>query len=620
MEFVPLHCHSTFSFHAGVAGVRDLVVRAKTLGLHALALTDTDRVSGLVRFYLECVEQGIKPILGLELTAPTDPQKHVVLLAKSASGYGNLCEIATRRHIEPGFSLETVFSRLWPDLFLVCSIPKLLETLNCSPNRANLIGELVNQSSTSRGRSRRVEDTCRALGLPVVATNNSYFLSREDHETHRILAAIGLNATLSRLKPSEVAPRDAFFRSGPEMRRAFPSHGQALDNTVQVANQCNVELDLGKWILPVIDVPEPFTPDTYLAMLAHQGLDGNFRATPNYTRAQELQAMELDVIAKLGYSSYFLFVKEIRDWGNRRFRSRYRTPTDCTILRGSAANSITFYNIGVSDLDPIRNDLYFQRFLNEDRASPPDADLDFAWDEREEVYDYIVNRWGQDRVAVTCTTNHFRQRAAFRETAKVYGYSEQEITRILVSQRTRTKRIEDRETAHILEQSRKIVGKPRFLGQHPGGIIITNEPIWRHVGCEYARAIDGGRLITQIDMHNVGRRIKLFSWPITERVHRVRRDGRNMLFITLEDKSECADVILWPDVYERYADDLVERGPLEIRGTVSEEWGTYSVEAEFVRAVPWSPAIIDFELAARRLEKSYDDWRIYPDIRRAGAA
>ena len=122
--------------------------------------------------------------------------------------------------------------------------------------------------------------------------------------------------------------------------------------------------------------------------------------------------MELATIEKLGYPSYFLIVKEIRDWANTRLGTGDRRPTDCTILRGSAANSITFYNIGVSDLDPIRYDLYFQRFLNEDRASPPDADLDFGWDERDEVQKFIAERWGQERVAATCTTNHFRERAA----------------------------------------------------------------------------------------------------------------------------------------------------------------------------------------------------------------
>ena len=1051
MNFTPLHCHSTFSFHAGVSSVRDLVARARELGMRALALTDTDRVSGLIRFYQECRKQGIKPILGVELTSPRDPGQHVVMLAKSAAGYGDLCEIVTRRQIDAArFDLAATFARPWPNLILLTSFPNLLEALARTPNRANLVGELINNSRQTRERSRQLERSATELQLPLVATNNSYFNAPGEWEVHRILRAVGLNSTLSRLRPDEVAPAASHLRSSAEMRKAFPTHLGAVAFTEEIAGQCDASLALDEWILPVIDVPENHTPDTYLRKLALAGLDERYAASASYSRASEIQQMELDVIARLGYSSYFLFVKEIRDWGNQRFRSPYRRPTDCTILRGSAANSITFYNIGVSDLDPIRYDLYFQRFLNEDRASPPDADLDFAWDEREEAYDYIVGRWGQDRVAVTCTTNHFRRRAAFRETAKVYGFSDEEVSQILESLRTRSRRIDDAEVREVIERSQNIVGKPRFLGQHPGGVIITNDPVWRHVGCEFSGG-EKNRMITQIDMHNgidelglikfdvlgngslavlrdvlgqleeqgvpdpevcdlekcyadpevqgilkrgrtrgifyiespaqmrlnqkaqaetfeevtvtsslirpagtaytktyverqrkmkrgicdwefihpslkpilgethdvcafqedvtkichhvaglsfrqadrirkmmnslhegvvpddewvqvrkefiegctrhsgvlpeaaeelwqrvssftgfsfckshsatyaqlsfqcaylktrypaqflaavvtnghgfygkevylnearrwgirilplhinesmagyrgnedwirpglmhvrnlrsstvqaiveerrdggpftalthflarvpgvnraevenlvlvgafdgwgisqprllfqldgimgacrgdapelfapaaldgiiedlpdaaphtlterclnemrllgfmlsgnildildlhpasrgavptrhirehVGKRIKLFGWPVTERVHHVRSAGKNMLFITIEDISECADVILWPDVYERFADDLVDRGPLEIWGRVSEDWDTYSVEADFVRAVEWAPGLIDFELAGSRLARSYDEEYAYADIRRAGAA
>ena len=1051
MDFTPLHCHSTFSFHGGVSGIPELVSRAGDLGMAALALTDTDRVSGLVRFYLECRKQGIKPILGVELTSPRDPNVHVVLLAKNAVGYGDLCEIVTMRQVNAQFDLVSALSRPWPNLILLTSFPEQLRALANGPNRANLIGELINNSKQTRERSRSLESAATALQVPLAASNNSYFNAPSDWETHRILRAVGLNSTLSRLKADEVVSPASHFRSSGEMERAFPSHLGAVAFTDEIAARCNVALKLDRWILPVIEVPAHYTPDSYLRKLALAGLEERYGGRAEHGRAREIQRMELEVIAKLGYSSYFLFVKEIRDWGNERFRSRFRRPTDCTILRGSAANSITFYNIGVSDLDPIRYDLYFQRFLNEDRASPPDADLDFAWDEREQVYDYVVERWGQDRVAVTCTTNHFRRRAAFRETAKVYGYSEKEVTRILESLRTRSRRIDDAEVREVIERSQQIVGKPRHLGQHPGGVIITNEPIWRHVGCEFSGG-DKGRMITQIDMHNgidelglikfdilgngslavlrdvlaqleeqgisdpqvsdlekcyadpevqgilkrgrtrgifyiespaqmrlnqkaqaetfeevtvtsslirpagtaytktyverqrkmkrgirdwdfihpslepilgdthdvcafqedvtkichqvaglsfrqadrirkmmnslhegavpadeweqvrleflegcqrhsgvglteaeelwqrvssftgfsfckshsatyaqlsfqcaylktrypaqflaavvsnghgfygkevylnearrwgirilplhinesvacyrgnedwirpglmhvrnlrsatiqavvqergaggpfaglldflgrvpgvnraevenlvlvgafdgwgvsqpqllfqldgllgvdrggsrppaaqlfaaeelaeplpatapytlterclsemrllgfmfsgnildildlhpacrgavptrhirdhVGKRIKVFGWPVTERVHHVRGSGKNMLFITIEDISECADVILWPAVYERFADDLVVRGPLEIWGTVSEDWDTFSLEADYVRAVEWSPGLIDFELAGSRLARSFDKHYAYADVRRVGAA
>ena len=503
---IPLHCHSTFSFHAGVCTPQEIVSRAKAYGLHSVALTDTDRVSGLILFYQACLDACINPILGVELTAPVDPgpdspRPHVVLLAKNATGYGDLCEITTQRHVDPSFSLERVFSKPWPDLVIFTAFPDLLAMLARTPNRDNLYGELVNNSAITRQRSHTLVTQAKSLGIPLIATNNSYFLHPDDHDTHKTLTAIGQVSTLSRLKPHEYASRNAFFRPADQIERLFPTHPETVLNSERIADQCRIELDLGKWILPKIEVPEGHTPDTYLKEVAENGLFDNYAGLPEYDRAKDIQDIELDVIRKLGYSSYFLMVMQVRDWANNRLKQAYRRPKDCTILRGSAANSITFYNIGASDLDPIKYDLYFQRFLNEDRASPPDADLDFGWDERDEVLQHVVDRWGRERVALTCTTNHFRGRAAFRETAKVIGYTEEEISEIQKNLKTKTRRVHDDELERIMQIASTIKGKPRFLGQHPGGLLITNDPIFRHVACEYSGG-EKNRLITQIDMHN----------------------------------------------------------------------------------------------------------------------
>ncbi len=544
MSFVHLHCHSSFSFHAGVPGVPEIVGRAKDLGMPAVALTDTDRMSGLIVHYEECRRQGIRPILGAELTEPRqgevlaararrgpdcgalsssetttgiDPadlapradgagshgRERLVVLARNAQGYADLCQILTERHLSADtFRFESVFAREWPDLVLLTSSPGLLGVLAATPNRSRLFAELVNHSAATRRRSRQVEAVAGALRVPLVATNDSYFLDRGDWATHQVLTAIGLNSTVSRLRQGECAAPGAALRPGAEMEQAFPSHRQALANAELIAEDCGgIELDLGEWIMPRIEVPGGETPEHHLAQLARAGLERNYGGQPTYTKARQIQEMELATIEKLGYPSYFLIVKEIRDWANTRLASGYRRPTDCTILRGSAANSLTFYNIGVSDLDPIRYDLYFQRFLNEDRASPPDADLDFGWDERDEVQKFIASRWGEEHVAVTCTTNHFRERAAFRETAKVFGYTDEQVTEILDSHKSKTKRIEDDEIRRILQVAGTVRGKPRFLGQHPGGVLITNQPMRRHVACERSGG-EKDRIITQVDMHN----------------------------------------------------------------------------------------------------------------------
>jgi error-prone DNA polymerase len=499
--FTSLHTHSVFSFHAGVCTIPELVGRAKALGMTSLALTDTDRMSGLILFYLECKKQGIKPILGVELTQPGKPLERVVLLAKNAEGYGDLCEIITRRHIdEKDFTFRSAFSMPWPNFFFIAAAPPLLELLAASPNAASTYGELTNASPETRQQSKALEQTAKRLGLPLIVSNNPYFLDPSDWETHRLLTAIGLASTVSRLKPEEYAPKAAHLKSGKDMEALFPNHGQVVANTAIVADCCNVELELGSWIMPRISMPGNLDPDEYLGRLAYEGLARRFAEGDIREQAQRIQAMELDVIKKLGYASYFLIVKDIRDWAHETLKDGFRSAADCTVLRGSAANSMTFYNIGVSDLDPIKYDLYFQRFLNEDRASPPDADLDFGWDERERGLDYLVQKWGRDRVAITCTINHFRRRAAFREVAKALGHTEEHVTTILKSHKTRTRRIVDDEITAIMALAEKIRGKPRFLGQHPGGVLITNKPIRRHVACEYSGGIKN-RIITQLDMH-----------------------------------------------------------------------------------------------------------------------
>ncbi len=501
MNYVSLHTHSVFSFHAGVATVQQLVSQAQTLGMKALALTDRDRMSGLILFYQACKRAGIKPILGVELTEPGKPNEHIVILAKNEQGYRDLCSLITQRHVDDSFSFAKIFSAPWNNFVLFTNFPHLFELLAQSPNRKHLLGELINNAPLTRSRSRAIEALAVRYHVPLIASNNAYFLEQKEWETHKILAAIGLNSTLTRLKPEEYASQRAYLRSSVEMERLFPHHLHALTMTETVARACTVDLSLGTWILPKIDVPPHYTPETWLRKLAWEGCKREYAHRPTYEQAKKIQRRELTVIEKLGYASYFLFVKDIRDWANEHFRGGYRRPKDCSILRGSAANSITFFNLGVSDLDPIKYDLYFERFLNEDRASPPDADLDFGWDEREEVLDFIIKQWGQERVAITCTTNHFRRKAAFRETAKVFGYSEEQITKILKSHKTVTRQIVDDEIRMILHKAQQIQGKPRFLGQHPGGVLITNEPITTRVACEYS----GGpknRIITQIDMHN----------------------------------------------------------------------------------------------------------------------
>ncbi len=505
--FVHLHARSHFSLLSGLPSPEALAAKAKALGFRALALTDTNRMSGLIRFHKECRALGIRPVLGAELDEAARPGVTVVLLVRNADGYGDLCELISRRQMRPSeFTFAQAFSRDWPNLIFLTAFERCLRVLAESPNAARLYGELVRHSPESRARSRGLETLCGELGLPVAASGDCHFLERADFELHRVVRAIDLNSTLSRLRPGETAPEGAWLQGPAAMEDLFFDRPDALRNAADIAADCDARPPMGRWIMPEIAVPRGYTPDTYLAKLACRGLWRKYGGKPEFTEARRIQEMELRVIAKLGYSSYFLMVKKIRDWAGKALRGPYRRARDCSILRGSGANSITFFNLGVCNLDPIALNLYFQRFLNEDRAAPPDADLDFGWDERDLALKQMVKMFGRDRVAITCTTNRFIHRSAFREVAKVFGYSEAQVTAVLDSRATQDRRLDDAEIRNIEAWARRLHQTPRFLGQHPGGLIVTNQPIWRHVACEYSKRTgpDGspGRLITQIDMHN----------------------------------------------------------------------------------------------------------------------
>jgi error-prone DNA polymerase len=499
--FVHLHVHSEYSLLSGLADVESLVAAAKAQGYTALALTDTDRMSGLILFHRACLNAGMRPILGVRLTDPHEAGEAVLILARDAEGYGDLCELITQRHLDAGFSLRRALMHPRPHVHVVCGHGELLRALASGPNRPRLHGELLRRTPEEKLRSAAVAAFCDAECLPSVASGGVYFLRHEDHELHRLARAIAKNDTLARLPPEAHEPSTAYLMPPAAMRKLFADRPQALAAAATLADDCRSEPPIGKWIMPRLTLPDGVAPEDRLRDLAMQGLQQRYGGGPDFEAAHKLQAMELEVITKLGYASYFLMVREVCDAAGRLFATGYRRADECTLLRGSAANSITFYNLGASQLDPIAHDLYFQRFLNEDRASPPDADLDFGWDERDAILNWVRERFGDDRVAVTCTMNRFHFQSAFREAAKALGHSEAQITALLDPLAGQAPGISRTEWNRITALARRLERKPHFLGQHPGGLLITNEPIFRHVACERSGG-EKNRIITQIDMHS----------------------------------------------------------------------------------------------------------------------
>jgi DNA-directed DNA polymerase III PolC len=518
--FTPLHCHSYHSLLEGTASVAELVSRAHSLGYKALALTDVNSTAGLILFHQECERQNIQGICGLELRCHHNPKERLVLLARNAAGYSDLCELVTHHLIhreqksQKEQALEFLFNRPFPDLIVLCPHPALLLRLINTPIRPVLYGELLSQSKSMRNAALELQKIASEHHIPLCASRDVWFLQKQDFELHRTLRAIALNTTLKSLSPADYAPSSAWLKTPSDMQSLYQNTPDALRVNQQITALCAwPTLQRSPWILPDPVVPQGHTPNSYLKSLALQGLNQNYQEGPDYAAAKKIQEKELRIIAAMNYSGYFLMVRQIRQYANNRFHSKYRKHRSCTIMRGSAANCMTFYNIGASDLDPIRYNLYFERFLNEDRASPPDADLDFGWDERDEILNYFFETYGEDHVCILCTTNHFRWRSAFRETAKVYGYSEAQVTELITLLKPYRQlqgyghsdpqgyNTSDLKLKKILETAAFLKGRPRFLSQHPGGVIVTRDPIWRHVGCQRSGGIKN-RIISQIDMHN----------------------------------------------------------------------------------------------------------------------
>jgi len=511
MAIAPLHVHSTHSLLEGLPTVPQLVARAVELGYPALALTDINSMAGSILFLQECRSAAIRPILGVELRDHQDPALRLVLLARNAAGYADLCELTSFHMLgRRGPSLEDLFARSFPDLVALCPHPELLQRLAHTPLRASLSGAIALHDIRSASRSKAIEAVCRAEGLHAAVAHEAWFLEPHEHELHRVLRAIANNTDLSRLHPSLCAPEAGWLLSPSQLRQRYAHLPEALAHTDALSVSCQDNLASSGWILPHIEVPEGHTPASWLGKLAHAGLLENYGGKPDWVRAHALQEKELAVIERTGYASYFLMVREIREFAAKAFADGYRGGRECSIMRGSAANCLTFYNIGASDLDPIRYNLYFERFLNESRTSPPDADLDFGWDERARVLEWFFETYGEDRVCVLSATHHFKRRSAFRETAKVLGFSEEQVNAL----RDRLRREPGRPDAHWLERACELEpslvhvarltdlvrGRPHFLGQHPGGVVVTNDPIWRHVSCQRSGGATN-RVISQLDMH-----------------------------------------------------------------------------------------------------------------------
>jgi DNA polymerase III subunit alpha len=444
---VHLHVHSEYSLLDGACKIRDLARRAAELEMPALGLTDHGVMNGAVDHYKACRAAGVKPIIGIEAYFVDDRRaaaapgsrvrpNHLTLLAASDAGFRNLVELSSAGFLEgfgrgkPGVDLE-LLDRHSGDVLVLsgCLQSRFCQRLvegRPADARAhaddliqvfgadNVYFELQANGIGDQDRANEgIVGVARELGRPLVATGDVHYLRREDYSNHAALLCVQTKSTLEQPKLS-FDTNEFFLKSPTEMASSFAAWPEAVPNTLEVADRCNVEIELGKLLLPRFPTPDDEEPRAMLRRLAGDGLRRRYGDPPPAAAAERLE-FELGVIAEMGFDSYFLIV-----WDFVRFAKESGIAVGPG--RGSAAGSIVAYALGITELDPLANDLLFERFLNPARKSMPDIDIDFSVRGRERVIRYVADKYGRESVAQIITFGKMAPRAATRDAARVLGY------------------------------------------------------------------------------------------------------------------------------------------------------------------------------------------------------
>lgn len=502
--WAPLNCHSHYSLLAGVSSVDALVAGAVRAGLDTLALTDTNATYGAVAFQKAAQSAGIRPVFGTEIDDPFTRQR-AVLLAKTLKGFGEVCRVITDRNLGERFSLADRLQHCNDDVLIVTPDLAIIDRIAKARGSQNLGIEHVLFGRVTDQIVRW--EFAREHRIPLVASNRIFFLQPEDFKTHRLLTAIRLNTHIDAVPVAEMAHPTAFLKSDRDMRKTFWSCPEALRNTQRFAEQCDVTLPIGELQYPPFLLASDQSPNEMLRQLAWQGARRLYR--PLTQRVKQRLIYELGIIGKMQFASYFLLVWDIVKESHRR-----GIPT---IGRGSAANSLVCRALSITEVDPIENNLYFERFLHEQREDFPDIDIDFPWNRRDEMIQYVFDKYGPEHVALISTHTHLRGRSTVRETAKAMGVPEYEINRF-------TKRLphsvsmanlekvrdevpeckdlpfEDEPFKSVITLAQAIEGAPRHISIHCGGVVVSTRPITDLIPLQKTPK---GFAVTQYDMYPV---------------------------------------------------------------------------------------------------------------------
>jgi error-prone DNA polymerase len=483
--YVELHCHSNFSFLDGGSHPAELAMRAAELEMPALAITDTGGVYGAVRFLQACRKVGVKPLIGAALEVDGS---ELLLIVRNLRGYSHLCRLLSLAHAdqpkgEARTRLATVAEHRG-DLFYLSATDEeqRLRDLQEALGKENVFTELHHhlRPEDSWVLERRAA-MAKRCGSPVAATNVVHYHVRERRPLHDVLVAIRHRATLDEARAFLFPNSENCLKGGDEMRPLFKGHAEALATPLDIAHECDLDLDFRKVRFPGYPVPAGETPFSFLYKLCFEGVRERYRPI-TLAVTQRLQR-ELEVIEKTGLAEFFLI-----NWDLMRFARQHGVPGQG---RGSAADSIVAYVLGITRVDPIEHNLLFERFLHEEMTSTPDIDIDFSTEHREQVIQYVYDKYGWERTGMVCNVVTFQPRMAIRQVGKALGFSAELVDRLAKGvDRWFTEDVEDSMTwavpppdmrpqswQQFLHLCRGVQDFPRHLSIHNGGMLVTGEPL-----------------------------------------------------------------------------------------------------------------------------------------------
>ena len=523
MSFVHLHVHTEYSLLDGACRIKELPKVVRSLGQEACAITDHGVMYGVIDFYRACKAEGIKPVIGCEVyVSPRGrtrfdkvhefdaESRHLVLLCENEEGYRNLSYLVSMAWVEGFYVRPRIDLKLLREhhgglialsACLAGEIPRCLRNGEydnakaCALELSEIFGpehfylELQNhgipeQSAVNQGLLKIHQET----EIPMVCTNDAHYLRKTDAEAHDILLCIQTGKTVDDENRMRYEPQNFYLRSEEEMRALFGAFEDAVDNTGKIAERCNLEFTFGKYHLPEFKLPEGYDAPAYLRKLCDEGFADRYGGKkPEYRRQLDY---ELDMIGQMGFTDYFLIVSDFV-----RYAREQKIPVGPG--RGSAAGSMVSYCLHITDIDPVKYGLYFERFLNPERVSMPDIDMDFGDTRRGEVVDYVRRKYGEDHVAQIVTFGTMAARGVLRDVGRVMGMPYAEVDTIAkqvpnalhitlddalrLSKPLSDLYDTDENVKKLIDTARKLEGMPRNASTHAAGVVITKKPVYEYV-------------------------------------------------------------------------------------------------------------------------------------------